>query len=97
MLIEIKKQEQGVSKHEHPLYYKRRNTKSYRAVLMNHTISLQGYSELKNWIKKEFDKEIKYNILLKYYILHFQSKVKLPAKTISRKMNLHFGDKSRFG
>jgi hypothetical protein len=38
---------------------------------------LRGYVELQQWIKNEFNKTIKYNILLKYSIRNFGSKIKM--------------------
>ena len=34
---------------------------------------LAGYAELQQWIKEEFNKEVKYNTVLKYAIRHFSS------------------------
>lgn len=42
---------------------------------------LRGYVELLDWVEKEFDKQIKYNTLLKYSIKNFGSKVKVARKS----------------
>lgn len=46
---------------------------------------LVGYVELKQWIKKEFDKDIKYNTILKYSARHFGSSVKTARKSHVKK------------
>jgi len=46
---------------------------------------LRGYKELQEWIIKEFNKEIKYNTLLKYAIKNFGSKVKVARKSHAKK------------
>ncbi len=42
---------------------------------------LRGYVELLDWVEKEFNKQVKYNTLLKYSIKHFGSKVKVARKS----------------
>lgn len=42
---------------------------------------LRGYTELLDWVKKEFKKEVKYNTLLKYSMKNFGSKVKVARKS----------------
>lgn len=46
---------------------------------------LRGYIELLEWIETEFDKEIKYNTLLKYCVRNFGSKVKVARKSHVKK------------
>ncbi|MCC6816328.1 MAG: hypothetical protein IT267_07955 [Saprospiraceae bacterium] len=46
---------------------------------------LAGYVELKQWIEKEFQKEVKYNTILKYAIKNFGSKVKVARKSHVKK------------
>lgn len=46
---------------------------------------LRGYVELQNWIEKEFNKEVKYNTLLKYSIKNFGSSVKVARKSHIKK------------
>lgn len=46
---------------------------------------LRGYKELQEWIINEFQKEIKYNTLLKYSIKNFGSKVKVARKYHAKK------------
>jgi len=46
---------------------------------------LAGYVELQQWIEKEFEKEIKYNTILKYSIRHFGSSVKVARKSHVKK------------
>lgn len=42
---------------------------------------LAGYIELQQWIEQEFQKEVKYNTILKYAIRHFGSRVKVARKS----------------
>jgi hypothetical protein len=42
---------------------------------------LAGYVELKQWVKDEFNKDVKYNTILKYASRHFGSKVKAARKS----------------
>lgn len=46
---------------------------------------LQGYVELQQWIKDEFNKDVKYNTVLKYGIRHFGAKVKVARKSHVKK------------
>ena len=46
---------------------------------------LRGYVELKDWIEKEFNKEVKYNTLLKYCVKNFGSSVKVARKSHIKK------------
>jgi transposase len=46
---------------------------------------LAGYIELQEWISKEFNKEIKYNTILKFSIRHFGTKVKVARKSHVKK------------
>ena len=36
---------------------------------------IRGYKELQHWVKSEFNKEIKYNTLLKFMVAKFQQKL----------------------
>ncbi len=42
---------------------------------------LRGYTELLDWVEKEFKKEVKYNTLLKYSRKNFGSSVKVARKS----------------
>ena len=42
---------------------------------------LRGYTELLDWIEREFKKEVKYNTLLKYCMKNFGSRVKVARKS----------------
>lgn len=42
---------------------------------------LRGYTELLDWVEKEFKKEVKYNTLLKYSRRNFGSRVKVARKS----------------
>lgn len=42
---------------------------------------LRGYLELLDWVEKEFNKQVKYNTLLKYSIKNFGSKIKVARKS----------------
>jgi transposase len=46
---------------------------------------LRGYKELQEWVRLEFDKDIKYNTLLKYCIRNFKSSVKVARKSHIKK------------
>lgn len=46
---------------------------------------LRGYVELKEWIEKEFNKDVKYNTLLKYCMKNFGSSVKVARKSHIKK------------
>lgn len=46
---------------------------------------LVGYVELREWFNKEFNKEVKYNTLLKYSARHFGSSVKVARKSHVKK------------
>lgn len=55
------------------------------AVLRNPQNGLQGYKELQQWVKEEFNKQVKYNTLLKYCILHFKAHSKVARKSHIKK------------
>jgi transposase len=61
--------------------------KKLEAKLKDPKNGLRGYTELQNWVEKEFKKTIKYNTLLKYSVRHFQSKVKVARKSHVKKDN----------
>lgn len=42
---------------------------------------LTGFVELREWVKTEFNKEVKYNTLLKYCIQNFGAKTKVARKS----------------
>jgi Txe/YoeB family toxin of Txe-Axe toxin-antitoxin module len=46
---------------------------------------LQGYMELKHWYEATYNKEIKYNTLLKYCVRHFKSSCKVARKSHMKK------------
>jgi len=46
---------------------------------------LQGYMELKHWYEAIYNKEIKYNTLLKYCVRHFKSSCKVARKSHIKK------------
>jgi transposase len=46
---------------------------------------LQGYTELKRWYEETYDREIKYNTLLKYCVRHFGSSCKVARKSHIKK------------
>ena len=54
-------------------------------VLNNPQNGLQGYKELQGWVKDEFNKQVKYNTLLKYCILHFKAHSKVARKSHIKK------------
>ena len=46
---------------------------------------IRGYKELLEWVENEFEKEYKYNTLLKYCIRHFGSRIKVARKSHIKK------------
>lgn len=50
-------------------------------ILHNPQNELTGFVELKEWIKIKFNKDIKYNTLLKYCVLNFGAKTKVARKS----------------
>ncbi len=46
---------------------------------------IKGYKELQHWVKKEFNKQIKYNTLLKFMVATFQTKIKVARKSHIKK------------
>jgi transposase len=46
---------------------------------------LQGYMELKYWYEAAYNKEVKYNTLLKYCVRHFKSSCKVARKSHNKK------------
>ncbi len=42
---------------------------------------ITGFVELREWVKTEFKKDVKYNTLLKYCIYHFGAKTKVARKS----------------
>ncbi len=46
---------------------------------------IKGYKELHHWVKKEFNKQIKYNTLLKFMVAKFQTKIKVARKSHIKK------------
>jgi hypothetical protein len=55
------------------------------AKLNDPTNGLRGYVELQEWVKQEFDKDVKYNTLLKYCGRNFGSKSKVARKSHIKK------------
>ena len=49
--------------------------------LNNPENGLRGYVELKEWIRKEFSKEILYRTVVNYCVINFDSKVKVARKS----------------
>lgn len=54
-------------------------------ILKNPTNGLRGYKELQAWIKKELNKNIKYNTLYKYCVREFGSAIKVARKSHVKK------------
>lgn len=53
--------------------------------LKNPENGLRGFKELQEWVINEFNKEVKYNTLLKYAIKHFGARVKVSRKYHAKK------------
>lgn len=50
-------------------------------ILHNPNNDITGFVELNQWVKNEFNKEVKYNTLLKYCVQHFGAKTKVARKS----------------
>ena len=61
------------------------NTTAIEKSLNDPKNGLRGYIELHAWVEKEFNKQVKYNTLLKYCIKNFGSKVKVVRKSHVKK------------
>lgn len=59
--------------------------KDLEAKLNNSTDPLLSYKEAVEWVKKEFNIELKYNTLRMYLIRNFRSKLKSPRKSHYKK------------
>jgi hypothetical protein len=59
--------------------------KAIEDILSNPKNNLQGYKELVDWVKKQFNKEIKYTTLNEYCKRHFKSKVKVARRSHVKK------------
>ncbi len=57
-------------------------------LLHNPNNNLTGFVDLREWVKTEFKKEVRYNTLLKYCIQNFGAKTK-----VARKSHIHKDDK----
>ncbi len=55
------------------------------AILHDANNELTGFVELREWVKTEFGKEVKYNTLLKYCIHNFGAKTKVARKSHVKK------------
>jgi len=53
--------------------------------LHDSTDPLKGYWQAQEWVKENFDLDIKYNTLRTYLIRHFKTKVKSPRKSHYKK------------
>lgn len=56
-----------------------------RTILHDPQNNLTGFVELRQWVLKEFKKDIKYNTLLKYCVLNFGAKTKVARKSHIKK------------
>lgn len=68
-----------------PSVFTKEERQQLQDVLENPTNYINGYVELNEWVKTEFNKEIKYNTLLKYCVRNFKSKVKVARKSHIKK------------
>ena len=68
-----------------PSVFSKEEHEKLSIILHNPNNELTGFTELKEWVKKEFDKEIKYNTLLKYCVLNFGAKTKVARKSHVKK------------
>ena len=54
-------------------------------LLNSSTNSFRGYWDVQNWIKEEFNLEMKYNTVRTYLIRQFKTKIKTPRKSHYKK------------
>jgi len=59
--------------------------KQLEELMKNPKNNIKGYKELNEWVKKELNKEIKYNTLLKYMISKFNTSIKVARKSHVKK------------
>lgn len=64
-----------------PSVFTKEEHKAIESKLNDPKNGLQGYVELKAWIEEQFNKQLKYNTVLKYSIKNFGSKVKVARKS----------------
>jgi transposase len=65
--------------------FTKKEHRKIEALLHNPRNGLSGYVELQKWVADEFQKEVKYNTVLKYATRHFGSKVKTARKSHVKK------------
>ena len=65
-----------ISKEEH---------KQIEKLMKNPKNGIRGYSELLEWVNKEFSKDLKYITVLKYVQRHFGTKIKVARKSHVKK------------
>jgi hypothetical protein len=68
-----------------PSIFTKEEHKKMEALLHNPKNGLAGYVELQKWVCDEFEKDVKYNTVLKYATGHFGSKVKTARKSHVKK------------
>jgi len=68
-----------------PSVFTKQEHRAMEALLQNPRNGLAGYVELQKWVAEEFQKEVKYNTVLKYATKHFDSKVKTARKSHVKK------------
>ena len=68
-----------------PSIFSKEDHKKLEKKLNDPKNGLAGYVELKQWVKDEFNKDVKYNTILKYASRHFGSKVKAARKSHVKK------------
>jgi transposase len=68
-----------------PSIFTKEEHKKIEALLHNPKNGLAGYVELHKWVSDEFQKEVKYNTVLKYATRHFGSKVKTARRSHVKK------------
>lgn len=71
-----------------PSVFSRKEHKRLKEKLEDPDNGLQGYVEMQQWIREQFDKEVKYNTVLKYSARHFGSRVKVARRATSKRKKL---------
>jgi len=68
-----------------PSIFTKEEHQKMKALLHDPKNGLAGYTELQKWVSDEFQKEVKYNTVLKYATRNFGSKVKAARRSHVKK------------
>lgn len=68
-----------------PCSFDKKELKKLEQLMHTPQNHIRGYKELQYWVKKQFNKEIKYNTLLKFMVSKFKTKIKVARKVHVKK------------